>query len=630
MRTRRLFGTLRRQRGPLALSSALGLAGVVLSVLGPITLGRATDLVFAGAVGRTLPAGESKQEAVERLRATGQDTLADLVAGMDVVPGQHIDAGAVGRVLLVALLLYGGAALAAVLQGRTAASAVQRAMFELRERCAAKLARLPLARIEGGRRGELLSRVTNDVDNIGQSLQQTLGQLVTSVLTVIGVLAMMIVISPVLALVALVGVPLSAAAATLIAKRARPQFAAQWAATGRLNAHVEDMYSGHDLVTAFGRGRESLAAFREHNDALCAATFRAQVLAGVIMPVLMFVGNLGYVLIAVAGALMVTSGTLTLGAVQAFVQYSRLFIQPVTQLATMAGTLQSGLASADRVFELLDEPEQEPDRPTAELPAVVRGRVEFDRVVFRHRPGRPAVDGVSFTAEPGELVAIVGATGAGKTTLAGLLPRLHEADAGRILLDGVDIATVPRDRLRAVIGLVPQEPWLMGGTVADNIAYGRPEATRAEIVAAARAAHADRLIRTLPDGYDTVLGEDADTLSTGEKQLITIARAFLVRPAVLVMDEATSALDDGTEALVQRAMRDLRAGRTSLVIAHRLTTVRDADLILVMDEGAIVERGRHADLLRADGVYAALWAARPDEPAPSADPGAEPLAARPR
>ncbi|WP_416069165.1 ABC transporter ATP-binding protein [Streptomyces buecherae] len=628
--SRRLLAMLRPEKPSIVAVVSLAVVSIALTVIGPKLLGHATDLIFAGVVGRQLQEGQTKAEAVQRLREGGDGTVADVVAAMDVVPGQGIDFDAVGVTLLWVLAIYVVAGIGAFAQARIATYVVQRTVFRLRTEVEEKLARLPLSYFDRQPRGEVLSRATNDIDNVGQTLQQTSSQIIASLLTIVGVLAMMFWISPLLALVALVTVPVSVVVATRIGKRAQPEFVAQWKTTGTLNAHVEEMYTGHDLVKVFGRQRESAEVFREENERLYASSFRAQFISGIIQPAMMFIGNLNYVLVAVVGGLRVASGSLSIGDVQAFVQYSRQFSQPLTQVASMANLVQSGVASAERVFELLDADEERPDaeRPATARPAdqgpdadgaehsrraarPVRGEVAFERVSFRYASDTPLIEDLSLTVRPGQTVAIVGPTGAGKTTLVNLLMRFYEVSGGRITLDGVDIATLPREELRSHIGMVLQDTWLFGGTIAENIAYGAPEGLPMEkIVAAARATHVDRFVRTLPDGYDTVIDEEGGGVSVGEKQLITIARAFLAEPAILVLDEATSSVDTRTEVLIQQAMASLRTGRTSFVIAHRLSTIRDADLILVMEAGAIVEQGTHASLLAARGAYARLYAAQ--------------------
>jgi ATP-binding cassette subfamily B multidrug efflux pump len=607
---RRLLGMLRPQRPLILLTLLLGIGGVTLSVIGPKILGHATNLIFAGAIGRTLPAGVTKAQFIAGLEARGEHSQAVLLRSVDVVPGQGIDFGHVGRVLLIVLVIYLVSSVLMWLQGRLTATVVQRAVFELRERVEKKLSRLPLSYFDNQSRGEVLSRVTNDIDNLQQSMQQTMSQIVFSLLTIVGVLAVMFWISWLLALIALVTVPISIALAALIGKRAQPNFVRQWSTTGRLNGHIEEMYSGHSLVKVFGRQAESAERFETQNDGLYQAAFRAQFISGLIQPTMFFIGNVNYVLVAVVGGLRVASGQLSLGDVQAFIQYTRQFSQPLTQVASMANLLQSGVASAERVFALLDADEQSREPETAPHPEKVRGLVEFDHVSFRYRPDRPLIDDLSLTAQPGQTVAIVGPTGAGKTTLVNLLMRFYELSGGQIRLDGVDIATMRREDLREQFGMVLQDAWLFGGTIAENIAYGADDATPERIVEAAEATHVDRFVRTLPDGYDTVIDDEGASVSAGERQLLTIARAFLAEPAILILDEATSSVDTRTEVLIQRAMNSLRSGRTSFVIAHRLSTIRDADLILVMENGQIVEQGRHDDLLLADGAYARLYSSQ--------------------
>jgi ATP-binding cassette subfamily B protein len=608
---KRLIGQFRPERLTIGILLVCVVISVGLNVVGPKILGNATDLVFAGIIGRQMPAGTTKAQALQAMRDRGQGSVADMLKSTDFTPGKGIDFTSVGHVLLLALGTFLVAGLLMAVATRMVNRAVNRTMFRLRESMQTKMSRLPLSYFDKRQRGEVLSRATNDIDNIGQTLQQSMGQLINSLLTIIGVLAMMFWVSWLLALVALVTVPLSFLVATRIGKRSQPHFVQQWRSTGKLNAHVEEMYTGHTLVKVFGRQDESAQLFAEQNDALYEAGFKAQFNSGVMQPLMMFVSNLNYVLVAVVGGLRVASGSLSIGDVQAFVQYSRQFSMPLTQVASMANLVQSGVASAERIFELLDAEEQAPDPMPAERPAELRGLVALEHVSFRYDPDKPLIEDLSLTVEPGHTVAIVGPTGAGKTTLVNLLMRFYEVSGGRITLDGVDIARMSRDELRSGIGMVLQDTWLFGGSIADNIAYGASrEVTRGEIEEAARAAHADRFVRTLPDGYDTVIDDEGTGVSAGEKQLITIARAFLSDPTILVLDEATSSVDTRTEVLIQKAMAKLAHGRTSFVIAHRLSTIRDADTILVMENGSIVEQGAHADLLAADGAYARLYKAQ--------------------
>ncbi|WP_329134020.1 ABC transporter ATP-binding protein [Streptomyces sp. NBC_00670] len=608
---KRLLAQFRPERATMLVMLACGVLSVALSVVGPKILGKATDLVFAGIIGRQMPSGATREQVLDSMRKRGDGDVADMLSGTDFTPGKGIDFGAVGNVLLLALGTFLVAGLLMAVSTRLSNRAINLTVSRLRRDVQEKLSRLPLSYFDKRQRGEVLSRATNDIDNIGQTLQQSMGQLVNSLLTIVGVLVMMFYVSWILALVALVTVPLSFVVATRVGKRSQPHFVQQWRTTGKLNAHIEEMYTGHTLVKVFGRQEESAKAFAEQNDELYEAGFKAQFNSGIMQPLMMFVSNLNYVLVAVVGGLRVATGSLSIGDVQAFIQYSRQFSMPLTQVASMANLVQSGVASAERIFELLDAEEQSADPVPGEKPAELRGRVALEHVSFRYDPDKPLIEDLSLKVEPGHTVAIVGPTGAGKTTLVNLLMRFYDVTGGRITLDGVDIAKMSRDELRAGIGMVLQDTWLFGGTIAENIAYGAArEVTRGEIEEAARAAHADRFVRTLPDGYDTVIDDEGTGVSAGEKQLITIARAFLSDPVILVLDEATSSVDTRTEVLIQKAMAKLAAGRTSFVIAHRLSTIRDADTILVMENGSLVEQGSHDVLLATGGAYARLYRAQ--------------------
>jgi ATP-binding cassette, subfamily B, multidrug efflux pump len=607
---RRLLGRLRPERVKIGLVVALALTSVAFAVAGPKLLGNATNILFEGVVGKRLPAGVSKEQVVAGLRARGDTTQADLIAAMHVVPGMGVDFDRLAGALMVVVVVYVLASLFSWAQNYIMAGVTQRVIYRLREDVDRKIGRLPLRYVDAKARGDLLSRVTNDIDNINTTLQQSLTQSITSLTTVLGVLVMMIVISPLLAAISLVTVPLSLVVTVLIARRSQPHFRQQWRWTGTLNGHVEEMFSGHDVVKVYGRQAQAEAVFDDANEHVYHASFRAQFISGIVMPAMNFLGNVSYVGIAVLGGLRVASGQISLGDVQAFIQYSRQFTMPITQLAGLANLIQSGVASAERVFGVLDEAEEEPDPAEPVRLERVRGAVAFEHVSFRYEPDKPLLEDLSLRVEPGQTIAIVGPTGAGKTTLVNLLMRFYELDAGRITLDGVDVRDLTRDDLRRSFGMVLQDAWLFGGTIRENIAYGAAGASSEEIVAAAEAAHVDHFVRTLPDGYDTVLEDDASNVSAGQRQLITIARAFLADPPILILDEATSSVDTRTEVLIQQAMARLRRGRTGFVIAHRLSTIRNAHTILVLDHGAVVEQGDHEELLERRGLYFDLYSSQ--------------------
>ncbi|MGW0041460.1 ABC transporter ATP-binding protein [Rhodococcus sp. NPDC003348] len=604
---KRLVHLLLTYRGFMVTVLLTIVGAVVLTAIAPRVLGHATDLIFDGVIGQTLPAGVTKDQAVAGLRTQGQDTYADMVSSMDVIPGVGVDFTAVGRVLLIVLALYVGSALLSWIGAYLLNIVVVGTIRRLRADVEAKLHRLPLRYYDTIPRGDLLSRVTNDLDNLSQSLQQTISQLLNSVLTVIAILVMMFSISPLLALISLVTIPLALVATMLIARRSKPHFSAQWSSTGKLNAQVEEAFTGHELLQAFGRQREVEDEFDERNDKLYQSSWRAQFISGLVQPAIMFLGNLNYVAVAVVGGLQVASGSLSLGSVQAFIQYSRQFTQPLAQIGAMFNLLQSGVASAERIFDILDAEEQTPDPTQPLTPQTNCGRIEFEDVSFRYVPEKPLIENLTLVAEPGHMVAIVGPTGAGKTTLVNLIMRFYDVDTGTIRVDGVDSQEMTRDDLRERTGMVLQDSWLFGGTIYENIAYGDPSATREEVMEAAELSHVEHFVRTLPEGYDTVLDDEGGGVSAGERQLITIARAFLAKPVVLILDEATSSVDTRTELLIQKAMANLRTDRTSFVIAHRLSTIRDADVIVVMEDGHIVEQGTHDELLAARGAYRDLY-----------------------
>jgi len=603
----KLLSRLRAERLVLAVVVVLGSLSVVFSVIGPKITGNAMNIIFDGVLGRSLPAGVPKEQVIESLRARGQGQLADMLAATNAVPGVGVDFAALAQILALAVVVYALASLLAWAQAYIMAGVAQRTVYGLRREVEEKLARLPLRYFDSHAHGDLLSRVTNDVDNIATTLQQGLSQLLTSALTVIGVLAMMLWISPLLALISVITIPLSFAVTIVIAGRSQKEFIAQWAETGALNGHVEQMHSGHALVQVFGRRASAIQQFNDQNERLYRASFRAQFLSGIIQPAMQFLSNLNYVGVAVIGGYRVASGAMSLGDVTAFIAYSRQFTMPLLQIASQLNLLQSGLASAERVFEFLGALEETPDRTGATAPRTTSGHVEFDRVSFRYLPDKPLIEDFSLDVRPGQTVAIVGPTGAGKTTIVNLLMRFYDIDGGAIRLDGTDTRDLPRDAVRRAFGMVLQDSWLFAGTIRDNIAYGKEGASMDEVVAAATAAHVDPFVRTLPEGYETPLEEEASNISAGQRQLVTIARAFLADPSILILDEATSNVDTRTEVLIQQAMARLRRGRTSFVIAHRLSTIRNADVIVVMDGGRIVEQGDHAELLRRQGFYYGLY-----------------------
>ncbi len=604
---RRLLGWLRPERVRLSLVLLLGAASVALVIVGPRILGHATNLLFEGVIGGQLQPGTTQEQVIAGLRQQGQDQIADMLSGMQITPGIGVDFGAVGATLGTLAAIYLVSSLAGWAQQYLTAGVVQRTIYRLREALDLKLARLPLRYFDGHPRGDLLSRLTNDIDNIANTLMQALTQLITAVLTIAGVLVMMLTISPLLTLISLGAIPLALVVTVFIARRSQRQFAAQWKHTGDVDGFIEEVFTGHAVVRAFGRRQAAVERFEEQNEQLYQASFKAQFISGIIQPAMMFISNLNYVAVAVIGGLRVAQGTLSLGDVQAFIQYSRQFTQPITQTAAIANVLQSTAASAERVFEVLDEAEEEPDPADPVVLQDTEGHISLQDVSFRYLPEAPLIEGLSLEVPAGETVAIVGPTGAGKTTLVNLLLRFYEIDEGRIAVDGVDTRQMSRSGLRRLFGMVLQDPWLFRGTIRENIAYGREGAGDREIEAAARAARVDHFIHTLPQGYGTLVDDDATNISQGEKQLLTIARAFLADPQILILDEATSSVDTRTEVLIQQAMAGLMRGRTAFVIAHRLSTIRRAHTILVMDHGAIVEQGDHQDLMERRGFYYDLY-----------------------
>ncbi|MFT4147429.1 MAG: ABC transporter ATP-binding protein [Micrococcaceae bacterium] len=553
----------------------LSAIAVFLNTLGPKLLGHATDIIVNG--------------FLAKMKHQGGINFDDL---------RHA--------VFVVLAIYLGAGFLNWVQGFITADIIQKYMYRLRKQLEEKIQRLPLSYFDSQSRGDVLSRVTNDIDNLGQTLNQTLTQVLVSILTIIGILGMMLSISPELTLIALVTIPLSVLVASTVAKRSQREFMKQWDTTGKLNGHIEESFTGHEVVKGFGRQKETIETFENHNQSLYASSAAAQFISGLIMPIMTFVSNLSYVAVAVVGGIRVASGNISIGDVQAFIQYSRQFSQPLTQLGSMANLLQSGVASAERVFEILDA-EDEVDVPNEHQLEHVKGHVQFENVNFSYNPETPLIEDLNLDAQPGQTVAIVGPTGAGKTTLVNLLMRFYDINSGKILIDGIDTSTISREDLREHIGMVLQDAWLFGGTIRENLKYGRLDATDEEMIEAAQVTHVDHFVRSLPDGYDTVITDDNSNLSNGQRQLMTIARAFIARPSILVLDEATSSVDTRTEVQIRQAMDELRKGKTSFVIAHRLSTIRDADIIVVMNKGHIVEQGNHEELMKSGGFYAKLY-----------------------
>jgi len=604
---KRLLAYFKPEMIGLIIVVILTITSVVFTVYAPRILGNATNELFKGIISKQLPPGVTKDQVIAMLKARGQDQFAEMISNMDLVPGAGVDFAAIGKILLTLAVIYLLAALFQWLQQYIMAGVSQRTVYRLRRDVDQKLQRLPLKYYDSHPHGDILSRVTNDVDNIAHTLQQTITQMLSSIVTVIGVLIMMFKISTLLSWISLAVIPVSLVITLLIARQSQKQFIRQWNSTGAVNAHVEEMFTGHNLVKAFNREKDVLERFRQQNEKLYESSFKAQFISGLIHPVINFVNNLNYVAIAVLGGVNVANGVISLGDVQAFIQYSRQFTQPIVQVASIMNVLQSTVASAERVFELLDEEEEVPDVDNPVVLEDVKGNVRFEHVYFSYDPNVPLIEDFNLDVPAGDMIAIVGPTGAGKTTLVNLLMRFYDVNSGRITIDGVDIKQMRRRDLRKIFGMVLQDTWLFSGTIRDNIAYGKENATEEEIIAAAKAAYVDHFVRTLPDAYDTVLTGDATNISQGQRQLITIARAFLADPKILILDEATSSVDTRTEMLIQKAMQNLMKGRTSFVIAHRLSTIREADNIVVMDHGRIVEQGNHKQLMEKKGFYYNLY-----------------------
>jgi len=604
---KRLITYLKPQAVPMLLVIIFTILSVTFTVLSPRVMGRATNKLFEGVISKQLPPGMTKDQVIFLLKLRGQSQLAEMISAMDLTPGKGVDFNALLHILLTLLALYTLAALFQWLQQYTMAGVAQNIVYSLRREVDSKLARLPLKYYDNHSHGDILSRVTNDVDNIAHTLQQSITQIVHAIAVVVGVLIMMFSISSLLSWISLTIIPLSFLVTMVIIRRSQKYFIAQWDSTGALNGHIEETFTGHNIVEAFNQQEKTIERFDKENERVYESSFKAQFISSIIRPAVNFLNNLNYVLVCVIGGIRVTKGLITLGDVQAFIQYSRQFTQPVIQVASIVNILQSTIASAERVFELLDEKEEVPDTENPVVLEDIKGHVRFEHVYFSYTPDAPLIEDMNLEAKPGETVAIVGPTGAGKTTLVNLLMRFYEIDSGRITIDGVDIRDMRRDDLRKIFGMVLQDTWLFNGTIRDNIAYGKEGATDEEIRAAAQAAYVDHFVRTLPQGYDTVLTEDASNISQGQKQLLTIARAFLANPKILILDEATSSVDTRTEMLIQKAMAELRKGRTSFIIAHRLSTIRNADTILVMNKGRIVEQGNHKELMAAHGFYYDLY-----------------------